>query len=208
MDLIAQARALYEGADAAHDFDHVLRVLTLVRRIGPAEGADMRLLEVATLLHDIARAEEVRSGVDHARAGAARAQEIVRQWGYRAAEAAAVAGIIAAHRFRNDAEPQTVEEKVLYDADKLDAIGAIGIGRAFAYAGRTGQRLWSEVPAGARATQPVDPATHSPAIEFAVKLSLLAGSLHTATARALARGRHDFMVAFFARLEAEVRGEQ
>lgn len=183
MDLIERARALYTGTDTAHDFDHVLRVLALVRRIGPAEGADMRLLEAATLLHDIARADEARHGVDHARAGAERAREIVLEWGYTPREAAAIAGIIAAHRFRNDAPPRTIEEKVLYDADKLDAIGAIGVGRAFAFAGRTGQRLWSEVPVDARATQRVDPSTHSPAIEFAVKLSRLAGSLHTATAR-------------------------
>jgi uncharacterized protein len=208
VDLIAQARALYRGADAAHDFDHVLRILALVRRIGPAEGADMRILEVATLLHDIARADEARSGLDHARAGAERAQHIALEWGYTAAEAAAIAQIIAVHRFRNSSCPETIEAQVLYDADKLDAIGAIGVGRAFAYAGRTGQHLWSPVPVDARATRLTDPSQHSPTIEFAVKLSRLAGSLHTATARAIARERHAFMVAFFERLEAEVRGEQ
>ncbi len=207
MDLIGRAQALYEGTDAAHDFDHVRRVLALVRRIGPAEGADMRILEVATLLHDIARGEEVRCGVDHARVGAERAREIVREWGYDEDEAEAIAQAIAAHRFRNDCRPETVEARVLYDADKLDAIGAIGIGRAFAYAGRTGQRLWSPVPPGARAVQPIDPANHSPVIEFAVKLSRLAGSLYTETARAVARERHDVMAAFFERLEREVRGE-
>jgi len=206
MELIERARALYAETDTAHDFEHVLRVLALVRRIGPAEGADMRLLEAAALLHDIARADEVARGVDHAQEGAARAHGIAREWGYTPAEAEAIARIIAAHRFRNEAPPRTVEEKVLYDADKLDAIGAIGVGRAFAYAGRTGQRLWSEVPAGARAAPLVDPAQHSPSIEFAVKLSRLAGALHTATARAIARERHDFMVAFFARLDAEIHG--
>jgi uncharacterized protein len=208
MDLIDRARAYYAETDTAHDFDHVLRVLALVQRIGPAEGADMRLLEAATLLHDVARADEVARGVDHAQEGAARAQSIVQEWGYTPAEAAAIARIIAAHRFRNDAPPQTVEAKVLYDADKLDAIGAIGVGRAFAYAGRTGQRLWSEVPPDARATPLVDPASHSPSIEFAVKLSRLAGALHTTTARAIARERHAFMVAFFARLDDEIRGKK
>jgi uncharacterized protein len=202
-----RARALYAETDAAHDFDHVLRVLALVRRIGPAEGADMHLLEVATLLHDVARADEVKAGVDHAQAGAERARQIVQEWGYPPAEAEAIARIIAAHRFRNDSPPETVEEKVLYDADKLDAIGAIGVGRAFAYAGRTGQRLWGAVPADARATQQVDPASHTPSIEFAVKLSRLAAALHTATARAIARERHAFMVAFFERLNREVRGK-
>ena len=138
--------------------------------------------------------------------GAERAHTIVQQWGYTPAEAETIARIIAAHRFRNDSPPQTVEEKVLYDADKLDAIGAIGVGRAFAYAGRTGQRLWSEVPADARATPLVDPARHSPSIEFAVKLSRLADALHTQTARAIAQERHAFMVAFFERLDDEIRG--
>lgn len=205
-DLIERARLLYAGTDTAHDFDHVLRVLMLVRRIGPAEGANMRLLEVATLLHDIARADEVARGVDHAQVGAERARTIVQEWGYTPAEAEAIARIIAAHRFRNETPPQTVEEKVLYDADKLDALGAIGVGRAFAYAGRTGQRLWSEVPAHARAARLVDPKQHSPSIEFAVKLSLLADALHTETARAIAQERHTFMVDFFERLDDEIRG--
>lgn len=208
MDLIEKVRALYRGADAAHDFDHVLRVLTLVRRIGPAEGADMRVLEVATLLHDIGRADEVRLGVDHALAGAEQARALLRQWGYAEEEVAAVAQAIAAHRFRTDRPPETVEARVLYDADKLDAIGAIGVGRAFAYAGKTGQALWSPVPPGAVATRPVDPHAHSPAIEFEVKLSRLADSLYTDTARAIAQERHTFMVAFFERLEAEIRGER
>ncbi len=208
MELLERARSFYQGKDATHDFDHVLRVLALVRRIGPAEGADMRILEAATLLHDIAREEETRTGVDHALAGAERAREIVREWGYTAQEAEAVAEAIAGHRFRNDREPQTVEAKVLYDADKLDAIGAIGVARAFAYAGYTGQRLWTPVPPGARASRPIDPSWHSPPIEFAVKLSRLADTMYTATGRAFARERHAFMAAFFERLEAEVRGER
>lgn len=207
MDLIERARALYTGDDAAHDFDHVLRVLALVRHIGPREGADMRILEAATLLHDVARSEEARCGVDHALAGAERSRTIVREWGYSEAEAEAIAAAIAAHRFRNECRPTTIEAQVLYDADKLDAIGAIGIGRAFAFAGRTGQALWRPVPEGAQATQSVDPSCHSPNIEFVVKLSRLADSMYTATARAMARERHAYMVAFFKRLEEEMRGD-
>ncbi len=206
-DLIGRARELYEGSDAAHDFDHVLRVLALVRRIGPAEGANMRLLEVATLLHDIGRAEEARTGADHAQVGARRARQIVRSWGYSAEEAEAIARAIAAHRFRVERPPESVEARVLYDADKLDAIGAVGIGRAFAFAGRQGQRLWTPVPPDATASPAIDQASWSPVIEFAVKLSRLADSLYTETARTIARRRHAFMVAFFRRLEAEVAGE-
>ncbi|MGC8873720.1 MAG: HD domain-containing protein [Chloroflexia bacterium] len=208
MELIERARSLYQGKDATHDFDHVLRVLALVRRIGPPEGANMRILEVATLLHDIARDEEARTGVDHALVGAERARQIVRDWGYSEEEAEAVARAIAGHRFRNDREPETIEAKVLYDADKLDALGAIGVGRAFAYAGYTGQRLWTPVPPDAIATRPIDPSRHSPVIEFAVKLSRLVDTMYTATGRALAHERHAFMAAFFEQLEAEVRGER
>ncbi|MBN1483962.1 MAG: HD domain-containing protein [Chloroflexia bacterium] len=206
MDLVERARALYEQADAAHDFDHVLRVLALVERIGPAEGANMRVLRAATLLHDVARGQEDRGGEDHALAGAARARQLLPRWGYLEEETAAAAEAIACHRFRNDHPPQTIEQRVLYDADKIDAIGAIGIARAFAYAGRTGQRLWTPVPTDAVAKRLVEPSQHSPSIEFFVKLRHVADSLYTSTARALARERHAFVVAFFERLEKEVRG--
>ncbi len=201
---VEEARRYYTGADAAHDFNHVLRVLALAERIGRAEGADMEVLRAAVLLHDVARAEEERTGVSHAEAGAQRAREILA--GHPPEKVEAVAQAIAAHRFRDRVTPRTLEAKVLYDADKLDSIGAIGIARAYALAGKRGQRLWAPVPPGYNG-EDADPNEHTPVHEFVFKLSRLKDSLFTTTARRIAEGRHRYMVKFFERLEREVRGE-
>jgi uncharacterized protein len=117
-----------------------------------------------------------------------------------------VAQAIASHRFRDEVVPQTLEAKVLYDADKLDAMGAIGIARAYALAGRRGQRLWTETPADSLAeSQSTD---YTPVHEFTFKLSRLKDALFTATARQIAEERHRYLVEFFARLEEEVHGKR
>jgi len=196
---IEEARQCYSGSDAAHDFDHVLRVLALAERIGRAEGARMEIVRAAVLLHDVARAEEDRTGECHAKVGAERARQILA--GHPTDKVEAVAQAIASHRFRDEVTPQTLEAKVLYDADKLDAMGAIGIARAYALAGKRGQRLWVETSAELPST------AHTPVHEFIFKLSKLRETLFTATARQIAEERHRYMVEFFARLEGEVRGE-
>jgi len=201
---IEEARRYYADSDAAHDFDHVLRVLALAERIGQAEGAALDIVRTATLLHDVARAEEERTGACHARVGADRARQILT--GHPAHKVEAVAQAIASHRFRGEVVPQTLEAKVLYDADKLDAMGAIGIARAYALAGKLGQRLWAESPVG-RLSAP-QPADYTPVHEFAFKLSRLKDALFTATARQIAEERHRYLVEFFARLEEEVRGKR
>ena len=210
MITIDEARQLYTGAEPAHDFDHVLRVLALAERIARAEGADPAIVRTAALLHDMARAQESATGEDHALAAARQARALLEQRGAPPAFVDAVCSAIADHRFRTGGPPQTLEAQILYDADKLDAIGAIGIARAYAVGGRKGQRLWSAVDAGER-LDPSDPtrlpAEHTPVREFVVKLARLKGTLHTAEARRIARGRHRFMAAYFQRLAREVQGE-
>jgi uncharacterized protein len=210
MITVEQARSHYSGEDAAHDFEHVLRVLRLAERIGDAEGADMEVLRAAVLLHDVARVQEDSGGPCHAQQGAKRAREILAHHPRQKVEA--VAAAIAAHRFRSSTAPTTLEAKVLYDADKLDAIGAIGVARAYAIAGRHGQRLWAEVEPGL-AQRSVDEARgdivnarHSPVHEYVFKLSRLKDALFTDSARRIAAGRHAYMVQFFRRLEGEVAG--
>jgi uncharacterized protein len=195
---IEQARALYQAAgDSTHDFDHVLRVYRLAERIGQAEGADMAVLRTAALLHDIARADEDAGQVpDHALEAAARVQMILAD--QPAPFVRAVAHAIETHRFRANRLPQTVEAKVLYDADKLDAIGAVGIARAFAYGAYRGQRLWAAPDAG----------EHTAVKEFVVKLSQVKDHLLTRTASLIAQERHAFMVEFFERMAAEVAGDR
>lgn len=212
MICIEKARRLYPPDDSAHGFEHVLRVLQLVRRIGLAEGADMEILETATLLHDIARADELAGRVAcHAQEGARRAREVLAE--YPADRVERVAEAIRTHRFRGDVPPDSLEARILYDADKLDAIGAIGIARAYAMAGECGQRLWAEVPSGFgerdRLAGQGDAVRegHTPVHEFAYKLAKLKDTLFTKTAKGIAEERHQVMVAFFERLDREVKGE-
>jgi uncharacterized protein len=183
----------------------------LAERIGKAEGADMEILRAAVLLHDVARVEEDSGGPCHAQQGANRARQILAQHPREKVEA--VAEAIATHRFRSTTPPATLEAKVLYDADKLDAIGAVGVARAYAIAGRHGQRLWAEVHPGlaqrsaAQARGDIANAGHTPVHEYVFKLSRLKEALFTATARKIAADRHAYMVQFFQRLEREVAGE-
>ncbi len=204
---IQEARSYYRGAESGHDFDHVLRVLALAERLAQAEGADLEIVRAAVLLHDIARADEDEArGDDHAQMAAEQARAILLARGIAPAQVDAVTHAIAAHRFRGEAPPQTLEAKILFDADKLDAIGAIGIARAYAISGALHQRLWSQVPPGAVATRNQRNADHTAVAEFAVKLSQIRERVFTATARQIAQERHAFMVAFFERLEREVQG--
>jgi len=130
---IEEARQYYQGHESSHDFDHVLRVLALAERIARAEGGDLEVVRAAALLHDIGRAEEEATGGDHAAIGAARAREILA--GHPPEKVEAVVTAIASHRFRSGPPPATPEARALFDADKLDAMGAIGVARAFARAG-------------------------------------------------------------------------
>ena len=159
----------------------------------------MEILRTATLLHDLARPEQAHTGVDHALAGAQRARDLLREAPAEFVEA--VCHAIAAHRFRSAAAgPQTLEAKILYDADKLDSLGAVGVARVFAYSGQVKRRLWVEDDA--------DPPEHTALQEFRLKLARLKDKLFTPTARAIAAEGHEVMVRFFEQMAAEVRGER
>ena len=203
-----EAREYYRGAESGHDFDHVLRVCALAERLARAEGADLEIVRAAALLHDIARADEDATGSgDHAQMAAERAHALLLARGAPSARADAVAHAIAAHRFRGSTAPQTLEAKILFDADKLDSIGAIGIARAYAISGVLNQRLWSEVAPDTVATRDQHNSNHTAVAEFVVKLSKVRERVHTAAARQIADERHAYMADFFARLGREVRGE-
>ena len=205
---VESARACYENG-GGHGFDHVLRVTALAERIAAAEGADVRVVRTAALLHDIG---ESQGRADHHLRGAAQARAILA--GQPEAFVAAVAHAIAAHRFRADPAPATLEAQVLSDADKLDAIGAIGVARAYAYAGAHGTALWKlpwrEIAAGqGDAVRSPDDlgGDYTPVHEFIYKLDRIPDRLYTATARALAAERQRFMRAFFERLDEEAMGK-
>lgn len=212
-----EARSLYGRGDAAHDFDHVRRVTDLALHIAQVEGADLTVVRLAALLHDVpvpATSEAARHADAHALrqrhhlSAAAYARDLLIARGLGTRQADQVVHCIEAHRFRDQSiQPQTLEAQCLYDADKLDSIGAIGIGRAFAYAGAHGSRLWTEPwravsPSDARPSGP----NYTPVHEYVYKLQRIVDTLHTATARAIGQARHAYMVEFFEQLDAEMTG--
>lgn len=204
------ARQLYAVADSVHDFDHILRVFALAERIATVEKADLRVVRLATLLHDWGRAEAAAEKLDHAQVAADHVREFLSARNVPEEWIAAVEHAVRAHRFRTAPEPQTLEAKVLFDADKLDAIGAIGIARAFAYGGALNQRLCAplDVARGAAYDQAGAVAKEHTAVhEFVMKLSRIKDRLYTDEGRAIAAERHQYMEEFYVRLDAETRGE-
>ena len=127
----------------------------------------------------------------------------------------AVAEAIAQHRFRGNRSPTTLEARVVHDADKLDALGAIGVARAYAVAGRHNAGLWADLPPCRRSevvpratweTQETGRMRHTPVHEYVYELSRLPERMFTRTGRELAVERHRYMAGFFERLAREVGG--
>ncbi|MCX6049661.1 MAG: HD domain-containing protein [Chloroflexi bacterium] len=206
----AEACQLYAGSDAAHDFDHILRVTHLGEQIARAEQADVVVVRLAALLHDVP-VSDAEHNPDTRRKHHLAAADFARQFltarGLGTERVANVVHCIEAHRFRDQSiQPVTLEAQCLYDADKLDSIGAIGVVRAFAYAGRYGSRLWTtslrSIPTHEHRPTGAD---YTPVHEFVYKLQQLMATLHTNTARRIGRQRHAFMVDFFDQLEAEMQ---
>jgi uncharacterized protein len=204
------AREILERSPACHDWDHTLRVLTNARRLRELEGGDPLVVDCAALLHDIGRPEELADqGVTcHARRGAELVRDILPRAGLAdPALIEHIAACVRTHRFRARGEerPASLEARILFDADKLDSIGAIGIGRSFHFAGRIGARVHNRAAeAEGSASYSREDSAHR---EFLVKLRHVRRSLLTDAGRRLAAGRHRFMIEFFAQLERETRGE-
>jgi uncharacterized protein len=203
---IEEARRHYPPTPSgAHGFDHVVRVTALAARIAEEEGADLVVVRAAALLHDVAAAGPDRDA--HHLLGAAKAREILEALGHPAARVEAVAHCVQAHRFRKPEEaPETLEAQCVFDADKLDAIGAVGVARAFVYGAELGQPLWAEVSAEFKAGRETgEPYTAHH--EFYRKLIRIRDRLYTRTGRLIAADRHRVMVDFFDRMALEVAGE-
>jgi uncharacterized protein len=211
MPTLSQARAWYPN-DPVHGFDHVLRVVRLAEQLALAEGADLEIVRAAVLLHDAKNVARDTLNVprsDHQLASAAFARQVLMAEGWAENRIAAVEHCIRAHRFRDRSEPpQTLEAKILFDADKLDAIGAIGVARAIGYAAAHGQPAFAQPSEQFLTTGELSPGEpHSAYHEYLFKLRKLKDRLYTPTAKAMAEERHHFMEAFFAQLKTDNQGE-
>lgn len=196
---------------ASHGWDHVERVVRAARHLASIEqGADIVVVTLAALLHDIARPEETAAGgvgaACHAELGGELAARFLTEKGLDPERTAAVRHCIETHRFRTDRRPQTLEARIIYDADKLDSIGAVGIGRAFLFSGEVGARVHNPHID----VMLTDAYSHEDTAyrEFMVKLRHVKDRMMTAEGRRMAADRHAFMELFFRQLEAEVKGDR
>ena len=212
MPTIEQARQWYQDADAVHDFDHVLRVYRLALRLAEAEGADVEIVGAAALLHD-AQGSGLDGGeaarAEHHQISAAFAEEVLLAEGWPPEKISAVQHCILTHRFRSPEIPETIEAQVVFDADKLDAIGAVGAARAIAYSALEGNSFYEEPSQQfLERFETLPDEEHTAYHEFLFKLSRIKDRLYTASAKKVAEERHAFMEAFFYRLRDEFAGEK
>ncbi len=127
--------------EGAHSYDHTRRVYRIAMKLARQCGANERVVGAAALLHDIGRAREQETGVSHAILSAEMGREVLRRAGYTEEEIQQVTDAIRTHRFSEGLVPDSLEGKILSDADKLDAIGAIGVFRAVAQAALDGRGM-------------------------------------------------------------------
>ena len=208
MPVAAQAFAPYEALaaqllphaadtnDGSHDLAHILRVFRNAMRIHAGEGGDGEVLAASILLHDCVAVEKNSPlRAQASRLAAEKASAILAGLGWQPDRIASVAHAILTHSFSANIPPETVEAKILQDADRLDAIGMVGAARCFYVAGRLNSGLYD--PADPRAEhRPLDDKAWS-IDHFPAKLFKLADGFQTSTGAELARERHDRLVEFY-----------
>ncbi len=198
---------MLEGRDPAHDFEHIMRVYRNAEFIGKREGANMEILLAAALLHDVVvypkgSAKTSKSADDSADL----AEKILHEYGWPRDRINKTSYCIRTHSYSKRLIPSTLEGKILQDADRLDALGAIGIARTFSVGGSESRSIYN----------PSDPFWSSGRIpedrqwtldHFQAKLLKLKNSMHTQTGKAMAQERSAFMELFIKQLQHEIRYE-
>ncbi len=203
--IAAEVKNKLDNASACHDYEHVLRVLhnaELLAELLPE--ADRRIVRLAAVLHDFARPEEMASKgrICHAELGAEMVVPLLEKAGFDAEIVRKVSRAVLLHRYRNGGKrPTHLEGKIVFDADKLDSLGAVGIGRAFLFAGREGAKLHNseDEALGSPEYSREDTAYR----EYLVKLRKLPAAMLTEPGREIAKERAEYMKFFFDRLNEE-----
>ncbi|CZT34687.1 HD domain-containing protein [Rhizobium sp. 9140] len=178
------------GDDGSHDAAHLIRVWRNVCRLQVEEGGDLRLLCAAALLHDgVAVEKNAPNRASASRLAAEKARGLLARLGWNGRDIDAVAHAILTHSFSAGIPPETIEAKILQDADRLDAIGMIGAARCFYIAGRLGSGLYDPLDPLAQ-RRPLDDKAFA-LDHFEVKLFKLAANFQTASGRRMAGERQD-----------------
>lgn len=199
------ARQIYDTFDASHDWQHIERVRNNAAAILEHEKADAFLIDIAVLLHDVSDPKYIQDGEDPETA-------ILNSLELRETQKQQVKAIIQSVSFKggNGIAPATIEAEIVQDADRLDAIGAVGIARTFAYGGAKGRKLydWQEKPRDEMTEEEYRSAPTSSATHFYEKLLLLKDTMNTATGKQIAEERHQFMLSFLEQLIKETDGNK
>jgi len=202
-------KTLFSGEGTGHDWWHVYRVWKMAQGIGQAEGADPLVVELAALLHDIADWKFHNGDLS---IGPRKAKEWLDSLAVDSNVCEQVCQIVANISFKGaavDSSPLSREGQVVQDADRLDAIGAVGIARAFAYGGFVKQSIHdpSVQPAEHRSAEAYFQGGGTTINHFYEKLLLLKDRMNTAAGRAVAARRHRFMEDFLRRFFQEWEGD-
>jgi len=210
-----------ECTDAGHDINHTTRVYDLCLRLAKNMGkVDLEILKLSVLLHDIGGAKELRdkSGKTcHAKESAKMAQKILKKFGYSQDRINKIVHCILSHRYKTGIKPETKEAKILFDADKLEGIGALGVAREFIWVGKNNAKMYAKTDLkeyikknlyGGKINGRIkDKTMHNPFIEFELKSKRIPGKMHTPIAKKMAKERVLYMKSFFDRLKKEIKGE-
>ncbi|NOQ56063.1 MAG: HD domain-containing protein [Nanohaloarchaea archaeon] len=203
----------------AHDIDHVMRVYNLALTIADTEDADMDVVKAGALLHDIGGAKEHfdKTGqIDHAAEGAKIACQILKDLDYPKDKIKHIQECIKTHRFRSDSRPETIEAQIIFDADKLETVGAIGVARAFAWIGKNNAHIYKKVNIeeyikenlGGKINGRIqDKSKHSVQINYETKEKFIADAIYTKKGKDIAKERLAFFKMFLDRMEKEIDGQ-
>lgn len=204
---------------SAHNFDHIMRVCQNCLRLSENESVDMDVLIPAVLLHDICRVEEDADktrNIDHAIMGAERASEFLKKHNWPSKKIDSIKHCIQTHRFRSTNSPNSLEAKILFDADKLDILGAVGIARSYILAGQFDERIFSEeeknienyintnLKGGTNRGKIIDFSKHAPNLEFHTKFKYIPDRLFLPKSKEIAQQRLKIMETFFQQLKLEI----
>ncbi|MCK5415993.1 HD domain-containing protein [Candidatus Parcubacteria bacterium] len=212
-DIKNEAKTFFVDASGCHDWSHIERVHNLSQKIGKEENADLDILKLASYLHDIARKQEmeVKGTFCHAEKGAEMALNLLKKYNLNNDVINNVVHCISTHRYRNNKKPETIEACVLYDSDKLDSIGAVGIARTFLFAGNAASgKMYTGnekeiVKTGKDYSYTNEDSGY---LEYEVKLKHIKNKMLTETGKKVAKERHDFMKIYFSQFFNEIEGKK
>lgn len=199
------SHALDASDDGSHDMSHLNRVWRTARLIAAEEGGDLRLLAAAVLLHDCVTVEKDSPLRKQAsRLAAEKAERLLEELQWNSLEIETVSGAIRTHSYSAGLTPSSLEGRILQDADRLDAIGAVGIARCFYTAGRMGSKLYDDRDPQGK-DRDLDDRRYA-LDHFPMKLLRLATGFQTQAGRRMAQQKHSRLQAFYDVFSGEVDG--